>query len=172
MRRCLENWRLLFRSLAVPTLLIASPVVLAKYWSAWRHFLGPVEALTQCGLVVIPLLVTEAIVALGLAVMLSVLSRRGTIGPTASEGCSEVLTLLVLGYAGFRFLAGFNNLGPFIPLMLSGACTEGFILMRLRSDRYPRLRLDQFNRSSDSVHDHRNGDPARFRCGAALPGYV
>ena len=146
----LETWRPLFRSIAVPTVLIACPVVLAKYWHAWRHFLQPLDALTQCLLLTTPVLLTEALVISVLALVLHFLIRRGVVEKTATGACADVLTLMILGYCGFRLLDNSPWSAWLHPTLLSGVVIAALIVMRLRSDN-SFVRFEQHNRSSEAI---------------------
>ncbi len=156
MARLPETWRLLCRSLAVPTLLIAGPLFLAGFWVAWRHFLGPIDTLTECALVTAPVLIVEAVASLIVAVMLVRLIDRGALGQDAAEACADVLTLLVLGFGASSLLTQWSSfLGDggrlhhlLHPKLFAEIATAGFIFLRLRSNN-SRLRFEQFNLASE-----------------------
>jgi arylsulfatase A-like enzyme len=150
MARIVESWRSLFRSIAVPTLLIACPIGLARYWFAWRHFLSPIDAFTQCLLVATSVLVIEALAALVLSILFEFMIRHGSVERTALGKCADVLTLLVLGYSVCLVLAGSRWLNPLHPVLLAEIATAAIIFITLRSNKSD-LQFDQYNRSSEAI---------------------
>src|SRR5579871_542102 len=147
MARVPESWYRLFRSIAVPTLLIACPTLLAGHWNAWRHFLGLADTATQCVLAAAPVLLTEAAAALALALVLCSLIVRGRLGNTAIETCADVLTMLVIGYSASRIFAACRWLDRTHPGLLAAAAVAMLIALRVRNGS-PRLHLQQYNASS------------------------
>jgi arylsulfatase A-like enzyme len=150
MTRLLETWRLLLRSIAVPSLLFVCPMVLAKYWRAWSHFLRPLDVLTQCLLIATPILLIEAAVVALLALALRSLIRRGTLEETATAKCADILTLTVLGYGASRVLSVWQCFDWLRPSVLAAIAMVPVIWMRLRNENeWPSI--DQYNRSSEFV---------------------
>jgi arylsulfatase A-like enzyme len=124
--------------------------LLAKYWTAWNHFLGVADVLTQCALVSAPVILTEAIVALALAIVLCFLIERGWLRETATETCGDLLTLLVIGFSAAQVLGGSRWLASVHPTLLIAIGIAILAAVRLRSDE-PRLRFEQYNRTSEVI---------------------
>jgi arylsulfatase A-like enzyme len=150
MTRLLETWRLLFRSIAVPSLLFVCPMVLAKYWRAWSHFLHPLDVLTQCLLIATPVLLLQAAAVAVLAIVLTLLMRWGTLEHDATARCADVLTLVILGYGASRVLSVWQWFDWLHPTLLAAIVIAPVIWRRLRSrEAWPSI--DQYNRSSEFV---------------------
>ncbi len=150
MTRLVETWRLLFRSIAVPSLLFVCPTVLAKYWRAWSHFLHPLDVLTQCVLIAAPALLLQGAAVGVLALVLVLLIRRGRLEADATAKCADILTLVILGYGASRVLSVWQWFDWLHPTLLAAAVIAPVVWTRLRSrEAWPSI--DQYNRSSEFV---------------------
>lgn len=136
-------------------------MTLAKYWRAWSHFLPPLDVLTQCVLIVTPVLLIEALAVLALTIVLHALIGRGAADPTAPVKCADVLTLLVLAFGASRVLALWQWFDWLHPALLAAIAIVPVIWARMCSPA-PWPALDQYNRSSEFVI------PAFFGAAAVL----